>query len=192
MTDRRAQPYDRTFVMAKPDAFYEGVLGEIQSRLEDAGLQKHASRVTAPDEEIAREHYSDAGLPSELEDQVVDYITAGPVEPMVWAGEDSISTVRSLLGESFDPTECSPGTIRGDYGGDYGTGFADEYDIAVPNIVHAADSPEAAEREIDIWFDDEEIAVYEMLDSQDALVDQLVSQDDDQGYGLEPGTPSRY
>ncbi|MCJ7428849.1 MAG: nucleoside-diphosphate kinase [Candidatus Nanohaloarchaeota archaeon QJJ-5] len=188
MTAHDIQPYDRTFVMAKPDAFYEGVVGEIQTRLEDAGLMKQASRVTVPSEELAHEHYDDAGLPEDLHDQVVEYLTSGPVEPMVWAGEDSIETVRALVGESFDPTECSPGTIRGDYGGEYGTAFADEYDVAVPNIVHAADEPAAAEREIDIWFDDEDLAMYEMLESQDAMVDELVT---DRGYAREP-QPSRY
>lgn len=175
MKNQTDQPDDRTFVMAKPDAFYEGIVGEVQTRLERAGLVKQASRVTVPSEEIAYEHYSDAGLPDDLEEHVVNYITAGPVEPMVWAGDDSVETVRDILGESFDPTECSSGTIRGDFGGDYGREFANEYDIAIPNMVHAADAPAAAEREIDIWFDDEDIAEYDVLAGQDGLVDCLVS-----------------
>lgn len=132
---------ERTFVMVKPDAFQRGLVGEIISRIEDRGLKITAMRLLIPSREQGEEHYMEH-RDKEFYEDLVEFITSGPAVPMVVEGEEAISVVRSMVGET-DPTEADPGTIRGDYALDIGR-----------NCVHAADSMESAEREISIYFDD--------------------------------------
>jgi nucleoside-diphosphate kinase len=145
---------ERTFVMAKPDAVQRGLTGEIVSRLEGKGLKLVGAKFTQIDEELAHEHYA------EHEDKpffegLVEFITAGPVLAMVWEGDDATRQVRRLMGDT-DCREAAPGTIRGDLGNDLGH-----------NLVHGSDheDPGANEREIDLFFDDEELVDWEQDDA---------------------------
>ncbi len=143
-----SESHERTFVMVKPDAFQRGLVGEIVGRLEDRGLKLVAMKLLTPTQEQGEAHYAeheDKGF----YDDLVEFITSGPAVPMVVEGEDAISVVRDMIGAT-DPKEAAPGTIRGDYALDIGR-----------NCVHAADSPESAEREIDIYFDEDEKTDYE-------------------------------
>jgi nucleoside-diphosphate kinase len=144
---------ERTFVMAKPDAVQRGLVGEIVSRLEDRGLKLVGGKVMAIDRELAEQHYAehrDKGFFEEL----VGFITAGPVFAMVWAGEDATRQVRSMIGDT-DPADADPGTIRGDHALDLGR-----------NVVHASDHEDAGanEREIDLFFEEHELVDYERID----------------------------
>jgi nucleoside-diphosphate kinase len=139
--------------MAKPDAVQRGLVGEIIGRLEERGLKLVASKTIQMDRELAHEHYGEhEGKP--FFDGLVEFITSGPVVPMVWEGQDATRQVRQMIGAT-DPAEAAPGTIRGDYGLDLGR-----------NVVHAADheDPGANEREISIFFDEDELVDYERVD----------------------------
>jgi nucleoside-diphosphate kinase len=149
MSDR-----ERTFVMAKPDAVQRGLVGELIQRLEERGLKLVACKMIQIDDELAREHY-DEHVDEPYFDDLRDFITSGPVVPMVWEGQDATRQVRGMIGAT-DPAEAAPGTIRGDYALDLGR-----------NVVHAADHEDegANEREIGLFFDESEIQNYERIDA---------------------------
>jgi len=137
---------ERTFVMVKPDGVQRGLVGEVVSRLEAKGLKLVAGKFTRIDEELAHEHYAEhEGEP--FFEGLIDFITSGPVFAMVWEGDDATRQVRQLMGAT-DAREAAPGTIRGDLGNDLGH-----------NVVHGSDheDPGANEREIELFFDDDEL-----------------------------------
>ena len=143
--------HERTFVMIKPDAFQRGLVGEIVSRIEDRGLKLVGMKLLVPSQEQGEKHYAEHSDEPFYED-LVGFITSGPAVPMVVEGENAVSVVRDMIGAT-DPAEASPGTVRGDLALDIGR-----------NCVHAADAPETAEREISIYFDEDEIESYERND----------------------------
>ena len=145
---------ERTFVMVKPDGVQRGLIGEIVSRFEDRGLKLVGGKFVRIDEDLAHDHYGEhADKP--FFDDLVAFITAGPVFAMVWEGADATRQVRAMVGET-DPAESDPGTIRGDFGLDLGR-----------NVIHASDHEDegANEREIDLFFDDDELLNYERIDA---------------------------
>ena len=144
---------ERTFVMAKPDAVQRGLVGEIISRLEERGLKLVGAKFVQIGEELAHEHYAEHEDKPFFED-LVGFITSGPVLAMVWQGADATRQVRKMMGET-DGREAAPGTIRGDYGLDMQN-----------NLVHGSDheDPGANEREIDLFFDEDELVDYERAD----------------------------
>jgi nucleoside-diphosphate kinase len=139
--------------MAKPDAVQRGLVGEIIQRLEERGLKLVACKMIQIDDDLAREHYAEH-VDKPFFDDLKSFITSGPVVPMVWEGDDATRQVRQMIGDT-DPAEAAPGTIRGDYAVDLGR-----------NVVHAADHEDegANEREIALFFDDDELQSYERID----------------------------
>ena len=130
--------------MVKPDGMARGLAGEIISRFEKKGLKMVAAKLMKMDEEMAAKHYGEhKGKP--FYNDLVEFITSGPVLAMVWQGENAIKAVRKIVGKT-DPHEAGPGTIRGDMAA-----------ITRMNLVHASDSPESAKREIALFFDESEI-----------------------------------
>jgi len=144
---------ERTFVMAKPDAVQRGLVGEIVSRLESRGLKLVGAKFTQINEELAHEHYAEHEGKPFFED-LVAFITSGPVLAMVWKGADATRQVRRMMGAT-DPAEAAPGTIRGDFGLDLGQ-----------NVIHGSDheDEDANEREIDLFFDESELLEYDRAD----------------------------
>jgi nucleoside-diphosphate kinase len=143
---------ERTFVMVKPDGVQRGLIGEIVSRFEDRGLKLVAGKFMQIDDDLAEEHYAEH-VDKPFFDDLSSFITSGPVFAMVWEGADAIAQVRTMMGET-DPAESAPGTIRGDFGLDLGR-----------NVIHGSDTEAgSAEREIGLFFDDEELYDYERID----------------------------
>lgn len=157
---------EATFVMLKPDALHRGKVGEIIRRLEETGLKIVAIDIRSPSKELAREHYGPEIAErhgEEVRENLVDYVSEFMVLPMVLQGRNAVKKVRDVMGESFDPMDCSPGSIRGDMSC-YSAAFADEEEIPIPNLIHGAESVEDAEREIELWFPDEEFEAYDRPD----------------------------
>lgn len=142
---------ERTFVMVKPDGVQRGLIGEIISRLERKGLKIVAVKMLRIPREMAESHYAEH-KEKPFFASLVDYITSGPVVAMVVEGRDAIKVVRKLVGAT-NPVEAAVGTIRGDFGLDVGR-----------NVVHASDSPQSAEREISLFFSENEIVEYNRVD----------------------------
>ena len=144
---------ERTFVMVKPDGVQRGLIGDIVSRFEDRGLKLVGGKFMQIDEDLAQEHYGEHE-DKPFFDDLVDFITAGPVFAMVWEGQDATRQVRNMMGET-DPAESAPGTIRGDFGLDLGR-----------NVIHGSDHEDegANEREIELFFGDGELVEWERID----------------------------
>lgn len=140
---------ERTFLMIKPDAVQRNLIGEAVSRLERKGLKLVAAKLFQANEELAKEHYAEH-VEKPFFNDLVSFITSGPVFAMVVEGKNVVEVTRTLVGET-NPTKAAPGTIRGDYGIDLGR-----------NIIHGSDSNESAEREIGLWFDQSELNDYKL------------------------------
>ena len=137
--------------MIKPDGVQRAIIGEVLDRFESKGLKLVATKFMRIDEELASKHYGEhIGKP--FYEALVKFITSGPVLAMVWEGENSTTIVRSIVGKT-NPADAGPGTIRGDFGMSTGR-----------NIIHASDSPASAEREINLFFQENEILDYTRID----------------------------
>lgn len=135
---------ERTLSIVKPDAVARNIIGEIYSRFENNGLIIVAARMMRLSEDDAKGFYAEhEGKP--FFDDLVAYMTSGPVVVQVLEGEGAIAGNRELMGAT-NPAEAAPGTIRAD--------FAESVEA---NAVHGSDSPESAEREIAYFFKPEEI-----------------------------------
>ena len=142
---------EKSFVMMKPDTVQRRIMGKVLSRFEEKGLQIVACKLLKIDESLAKEHYGEHTEKPFFND-LVSYITSSPCLAMVIKGEDAISLIRKIVGAT-NPKEADLGTIRGDFALDMGR-----------NVIHASDSPNSAEREIGLFFDEDEICEYEIAD----------------------------
>ena len=134
----------RTLIMVKPDGVRRNLIGEVIRRIEGASLRIAALKMMRIDRALAERHYAEhVGKP--FYEPLLEYITSGPVVPMVVEGEDAIARMRALMGKT-DPAKAERGTIRADFG----TSIQE-------NVVHGSDSPEKAEREIGLFFGQDEI-----------------------------------
>ena len=132
---------ERTLVLVKPDGVRRGLIGEVLSRIEHKGLRIVAMDMRILDVDTATTHYAEhIGKP--FFGPLVDFITSGPLIALVVEGNRAIEAFRALAGAT-DPVRAAPGTIRGDYSL-----------IVQSNIVHGSDGPDAAGREIKIFFPD--------------------------------------
>ena len=143
---------EQTLLIIKPDAIERGLQFIILQKVIEKGYSIPCIYQTHASEELLREHYQnvfeDKG--PEIGEQVVEYMSSGPVIVAVVQGNKAVEQIRKLCGEKTEPTKCPQGTIRSDYA-------ASDYDlaglegIAVKNLVHTSDSPESAIREIELW-----------------------------------------
>jgi len=132
---------ERSLILVKPDGVGRGLVGDVITRLERKGLRIVALELRNLERSTAEVHYAEhVGKPFYL--SLVDFITSGPLVAMVIEGPRAIESFRSMAGAT-DPIRAAPGTIRGDHA----LGVKE-------NIVHGSDSPDAAEREIKIFFPD--------------------------------------
>jgi len=140
---------ERSLVLLKPDTVQRGLMGEIIARLENKGLKISAMKLMRVEDDLAREHYEEH-VEKDFFSDLFEFITSSPIVAMVVEGEQAISVIRGMMGAT-NPFEAEPGTIRGDYGLDL-----------TKNLVHGSDSHESAKREINLFFDQEEILDYEL------------------------------
>ena len=130
---------EQTFAMVKPDGVKRHLVGEVISRLERKGFVIKEMKLMQIPRETAEKHYGEhKGKP--FFDNLVEFITSGPVVAMIVEGENAIAEWRKMMGAT-NPADAALGTIRGD--------FASTID---ENVAHGSDAPETAEREIGIFF----------------------------------------
>ena len=134
----------RCFSMLKPGVLNRRLVGEVLSRFEKKGLKIVGLKLMQITPELAQKHYAEH-KEKPFFGELVSYITSGPVVAFVLQGDDCVTLVRKMSGAT-KPSEANPGTIRGDYC------MHTNY-----NIVHASDSDESAEREINLFFKPEEL-----------------------------------
>jgi nucleoside-diphosphate kinase len=135
---------ERTLILVKPDGMERRLAGEILRRFELRGLAVRAAKLVAVSRELAEQHYAEH-VEKPFFGELVDFITSGRTLALVLEGEDAVRVTRSTIGAT-NPVDAAPGTVRGDLA------------LAMPNnLVHGSDSPETAEREISLWFGDDEV-----------------------------------
>lgn len=130
---------ETTLILLKPDAVQRGLIGRILTRFEDKGLQVVGCKLMLISQELAAKHY-EAHKERPFYPGLVRFMTSSPVLALALRGNGAITTARNLMGATFG-SKANPGTIRGDFG------VSNSY-----NLVHGSDSPEAAEREIGLFF----------------------------------------
>jgi len=180
---------ERTLVLIKPDGIQRSLIGEIINRYERTGLKLIALKLILPTEQLVERHYlvdpdwkrktgeksinayQAKGLeppminPERMGEEVLNklkkYLTSGPVVAMVWQGMNAVGIIRKITGAT-EPLISDVGTIRGDL-------TIDSYDIAdidarsVRNLIHASSSIDDAEKEINLWFQPEELVNYRLV-----------------------------
>jgi nucleoside-diphosphate kinase len=129
----------RTFIMVKPDGVRRRLIHTVIERIERKGFEIREMKLFTIDESLAQKHYGEHSE-KPFFGELVSFITSGPVVAMVVEGHEAVKGMRTLMGAT-DPMEATPGSIRGDYA-----------TIIGENIVHGSDSPESAEREINLFF----------------------------------------
>jgi nucleoside-diphosphate kinase len=132
---------ERTLIIVKPDGVERGLVSEVLGRFEKRGLKLVALKLMQIDRSLAEQHYAEHQGKGFYED-LVGYITSGPVVVSVFEGPSAIDAVRKTVGAT-KPAEAEPGTIRGDLGITIGR-----------NLVHASDSIESSEKEVKLFFGD--------------------------------------
>ena len=132
-----------TLVLVKPDGVARNLTGEILRRIEAKGYSITDLKMVEADRGLLEQHYEEhAGKP--FFEPLVEFMLSGPIVAVRVAGQRVIEGFRSLAGTT-DPTTAAPGTIRGDFGRDWGLRVQQ-------NLVHGSDSPESAARELGLWF----------------------------------------
>ena len=138
---------EQPLVLIKPDAIQRGLAGTIITRLEQLGLKIKAMKMLQLDKALAEEHYS-IHKDKPFFNDLVDYISSAPIIAIVFKGEKTVEIIREAMGAT-DPAKAEAGTIRGDFGLDIER-----------NSVHASDSVQTAEKEVKLFFSEDELFSY--------------------------------
>jgi len=155
---------ERTLVLMKPDAVKRGIVGEVLTRFERAGLKLVGCKMVFPSEAHYHHHYEHIGKiisrrGEKTFDVLLSFMRGGPILALVLEGVDAVSLVRKMVGPT-EPKTAPPGTIRGDYA-HVSFAHADREGLAIPNVVHASGNIEEAREEVTHWFSETELFSYE-------------------------------
>jgi nucleoside-diphosphate kinase len=142
-----------TLIILKPDAVQRGLMGRIISRFEDKGLQVVGAKMMKISQDLAARHY-EAHREKKFYAGLVRFMTSSPVLVLALRGNNAIEISRNMMGATFG-SKAAPGTIRGDFG------VSNSF-----NLIHGSDSPEAAERELKLFFADGEVQEFQRAGDQ--------------------------
>ena len=142
-----------TLIILKPDAVQRGLCGEVLHRLERKGLQLVGMKMMTVPQDLAKTHYAEHECKPFFEG-LLKFVTSSPVIVLAVRGVNAIAVCRKLIG-STNGQKAEPGTIRGDFGMSGGY-----------NLIHGSDSPESAERELELWFKPDELSDYTLTRDQ--------------------------
>lgn len=182
---------ERTLLLVKPDGVERALIGKILSRLEDTGMKIIAIKMVSPTKKLAGTHYAadpkwfvETGTRSinaakergviiketpvqfatKIRNYLIESLSSGPVVAVVLEGNEVIAITRKLVG-STEPKRAEPSTIRGTYSID-SYALAEEKKRPIMNIVHASEDKRTAEREIKVWFKEDELVKYKRTDEK--------------------------
>lgn len=151
---------ERTLILVKPDAVQRSLTGRILSRLEEKGLRIVGLKQMRVTPDLAKQHYAEH-VSKPFYSALEEFITSGPVVAACIEGPEAVAVVRTLMGPT-NGRQAAPGTIRGDYG------LSRQM-----NLIHGSDGPDAAKREIELYFRSEELFA-----SDDAIGSLLYASDE--------------
>ena len=159
----------KTLVLIKPDGIKRGLVGEIIKRIERTGLKIISMKMTWIDKNFAEEHYFDVKerYDKRILDNLVEYITEGPVIAICFEGIDAISLIRKIVGSTY-PNEAMPGTIRGDFC-HISKDYANKNKRRVGNLIHASANEKDAKTELALWFSVDEMHKYKTAHQEEVL-----------------------
>ncbi len=155
---------ERTLVLIKPDGVQRGLVGRIISKFEDAGFKIVGMKFHWADKAFAMKHYTEdlaKRRGAHVREQMVDFISSGPVVAIAIEGVNAIENVRKITGAT-EPKSALPGTIRGDFS-HVSYEHADTQKGPVRNIIHASSDKKDAEHEISLWFEKKELHTYKTV-----------------------------
>lgn len=155
---------ETTFVALKPDAVKRGILGEIVSMIEQTGMKVAGVKMVRATDDILEEHYSEH-VEKDFYEGLAEYMKEGPVVALAVEGVHAVKNMRKLVGET-SAREAHPATIRGRFG-HMSMEHADDAGTNYKNLVHASEDQEAAEEELDIWFDEDEIFDFQLAHEEE-------------------------
>ncbi len=138
---------ETSLIILKPDAVQRGLMGRIITRFEDKGLQIVGAKLTKISPELAAQHYKDH-VSRPFYPGLVKFMTSSPVLVMAVRGIGAVAICRNMMGATFG-SKAAAGTIRGDFG------VSNSF-----NLIHGSDSPEAAVREVALFFQAGEVQEY--------------------------------
>ncbi|KAM4531766.1 nucleoside diphosphate kinase, mitochondrial [Odontesthes bonariensis] len=142
---------ERTLVAVKPDGVQRRLVGQIIQRFEQRGFKLVGLKMLQASEDLLSEHYCELKM-KPFYHSLLRYMTSGPVVVMVWEGHNVVKTSRTMVGHT-NPAEALAGTVRGDFS------------IHVSrNVVHASDSVEGAQKEIQLWFKEKDLLYWDCCD----------------------------
>lgn len=193
MTQMQNLEKERTYLMMKPDGVVRGLTGEVIKRIERVGLKIVALKMFWATKDQIDEHYpkddawlmrigqktkvnydkygleiktlgtdNDKEIGLMVRSWLLDYLTSAPMIKMVIEGPHAVDLIRKMAGNTI-PAQAEMGTIRGDFSVD-SAAFANRDKRAIFNVIHASETPQEAEHEIDFWFGPEEIHDYERVE----------------------------
>jgi nucleoside-diphosphate kinase len=154
---------ERTLIIFKPDAIQRGLVGEIFTRFEKAGLKLVGAKMLKPTHDQFYHHYEEIGKVmtrrgKEVFDMTLSMMENGPVLAMVLEGVEAAGLVRKMVGAT-EPKSALPGTIRGDFS-HMSYAHADANKVGIPNLIHASGDAAEAKLEIAHWFSEAELFDY--------------------------------
>ncbi|MFB6241475.1 MAG: nucleoside-diphosphate kinase [Candidatus Nanosalina sp.] len=149
---------NRSFVALKPDAVKRGITGEIISQIEDAGFKIMGMKMVQATDQLLEQHYEEH-VDKPFYDDLAEYMKEGPIVGLVVEGVHAVDNLRKIVGDT-DASEAHPATIRGKYA-HMSMDHADDAGRYYKNIIHASATEEEAEKEIGIWFSEDELHEYE-------------------------------
>ena len=153
---------ERSLIVVKPDGVSRGLAGTVISRFEQRGLRIVGMKMAWTERDFAERHYDESieqRHGKKVREMLLKYLMEGPVIAFVVEGVSAVSIARKICGETY-PDKAAPGTIRGDYA-HTSKEFAITNDRDVKNLVHSSGTGEEAEREIRLWFNENELHSYQ-------------------------------
>jgi len=154
---------ERSLIIIKPDGVKRQLTGEILRRFERVGIKIIGMKMVHIDKVFAEKHYK-AHEGKHFFGILTDYLISSPVVVAVLEGVNAISNVRKIVGTTY-PHEAPPGTVRGDFC-HISRVYADEKNIAVPNVIHASGSVKEAKEEIELWFEKKDVHDYKVVNEE--------------------------
>ena len=140
----------RSLVLLKPDCVERRLMGQVISRFESKGLSIVAMKMLRVTPELAKQHYAEH-VSKPFYPSLEAFITSAPIVALAIEGLDAIRLIRDMLGAT-NGLKAAPGTIRGDWSSSQQM-----------NLVHASDSPESAQRELQLYFSDDDFCAHQLL-----------------------------
>ncbi|MEZ4180106.1 MAG: nucleoside-diphosphate kinase [Candidatus Doudnabacteria bacterium] len=161
---------EKTLVLFKPDAVERGLTGEIMQRFERVGLKMIGLKLLVPNEDHAKNHYTEdlaERRGEHVRNLMISMLMSGPIVALALEGIEAVEVVRKMVG-STEPKSSPPGTIRGDYS-HVSFKHVDAHDSTLYNLIHASATPEEALSELAVWFAPDELIDHEPLYTRHTL-----------------------